>query len=130
MIESLEKNLQREERPILKERDFKDFIETRDIAPEDFDTIKRFSSYPKDFFIGMHNFFANFMDSRHYILELEGLIKVVQERIKEAANDEKRKNLLIDKEDFYYLLIKFINKYDWTTAKHLIAVFERRKIEK
>lgn len=111
---------------ILEEKDFKNFIETREISPEDFKIIEELSAFDKDFFIDFHNFFSVHHSKEKHIRELENQIKFLKEDFNRVEN-EYRKNELEKKILFEESLLEFLKKYDPSAGRHLISIFERRK---
>ncbi len=112
---------------VLEEKDFKNFIETREIKPEDFRIIEELSLFDKDFFIYFHNFFSANRSAEFQIKELESQINNLKhdltlEYISDDAKKEKKKQI-----PFQNLLLEFLRKYGPGISQNLIAVFERRK---
>lgn len=116
---------EKEEKSVLEEDDFKNFIESREIKPEDFHLIEKLSHYPKDLFImELHNYFG--FSRENTVSELERDIRRKKEEIGKAQ-DEKFKAILEKRIGIRSLFLEIAKKYDWTTCMHLERVFERRK---
>lgn len=111
---------------VLEEKDFKNFIEMREISPEDFRIIEELSRFDKDFFIYFHNFFSAHNSKEKHIKELERQIEFLKKDVAKAGDgwvkDELKKRI-----PFEELLFEFLKKYDPGAGAHLIAIFERRK---
>lgn len=111
---------------VLEEKDFKNFIKTREISSEDFRIIEELSRFDKDFFIYFHNFFSANNSKEIQIKELESQIEFLKKDVAKAE-DGWVKNELKKRIPFEELLLEFLKKYDPGANRHLIAIFERRK---
>lgn len=114
----------KEEKSVLEEEDFKDFIEFREIKLEDLHLIEELSRYPKYFFIELHNYFG--FGRENTVRRLEEDIKHEKEEM-ERTNNKELKSLSETRFEILSLFLEIAKKYHWTTCKHLNSVFERRK---
>lgn len=116
-----------EKHHFLEEEDFKNLIELRKIAPEDFHILEELIRYDKNFSIGMlHNFFSFSRENSHKDIGVD--IKNLETELKRA--DDAESKILLEKEiSFLKLFLEFTQKYDYMAADHLNRVLERRKIK-
>lgn len=101
---------------IIDEEEIKVLIKSRDIRSEDFYILEQMTGFSKNLLIGnFHNLFQ--FNRENSVIELERSI-VCREKDGRSSEEEVR---------LYKLLLDFTNKYDWTAARNLVVVFERRK---
>ncbi|MEK7070792.1 MAG: hypothetical protein AAB966_03215 [Patescibacteria group bacterium] len=96
---------------VLEDGKVKDFIQDRDIKPEDFYLIEKLSTFSKpDIIEGLHNLFN--LSKERSGADLEGIIKNTKDDAKKAM---------------YEVALKFYQKYDWIVSWNLIRVLENLK---
>jgi hypothetical protein len=93
---------------ILSEQDMKSVIERRGVAEDDFYIIEELASFPKEYFLDMHNSFSG--DQSSVVNRLNGDIM----------------NADGYRERFLELLLELTNKYGKHTSYNINIVFERR----
>ncbi len=104
---------QRESLPfVIEEPEMKEFIATRNVDPDSFPIIEELAKIDKETLInGMHNFFAYNRETAEYMTALKTSAQ-------HASTEESRR--------MYELFQTFLEKTDRYTARHLVAVLERR----
>ena len=118
------KNQQREKSSFLEDDDYQEFINLRQIKPEDFQVIENLSSYPTEFFITeLHNLFSS--SKENSAQDIRDRIRQINKTLEKYPED---KNLLSLKKriPFLELFLEFTKKYGWMTARHLNSLLERK----
>ena len=92
----------------LFELDIKEFIEKRNIKPEDMNLIKQLETFPKDLIVRtLHNFFTGYKERSAEVLEKQT----------QRETDEITKKM-------YGIFLEFAKKYDWYACWHLVGILE------
>lgn len=99
---------QRNVEALLSTPRMKDFLEDREIRPEDLPLVEALASVPKNVLIsGLHNMFGTYKERS--VNELKGLV--------EQTKDETRATM-------YKTALAFCEKYGWPASWNLVVVLE------
>ncbi len=123
-MNEFKKNQPREKSSFLEDDDYQEFINLRQIKPEDFQVIENLSSYPTEFFITeLHNLFSS--SKENSAQDIRDRIRQINKTLEKYPED---KNLLSLKKriPFLELFLEFTKKYGWMTARHLNSLLERK----
>ncbi len=123
-MNEFKKNQPREKSSFLEDDDYQEFINLRQIKPEDFQVIENLSSYPTEFFITeLHNLFSS--SKENSAQDIRDRIRQINKTLEKYPED---KNLLSLKKriPFLKLFLEFTEKYGWMTARHLNSLLERK----
>lgn len=101
---------------VLEEEDVKNFIERRQIHPEDFHLIETLAKFPPDLVVAeFHNTFTE---------DHEKSLDGIRRRISVLDNDPKH----AWRGEVLRAMLQFAEKYDWGACVNLVMVLEERKI--
>ena len=97
------------EGPIINRPEVQDFINNRDIKPEDLHLLEELASFPKNIIImEFHNFFNTNHERSGQELEM----------LMHNKRDASGKKL-------YEIMIRFYQKYNWATSWNLVRLLEK-----
>lgn len=112
MYEIMEDAPKTESASVLENQKVKDFIESREIRPEDFHLIEKMASFPKSVItLGLHNVFNTYHEESGRRLEA----------FAENAGTSEQKSL-------YDTALEFYSKYDWAVSWNLVRILEGLQI--
>lgn len=99
--------------PVESDPNWHDFLELREISPEDYPLLEELRRFPKSVIYQYHNVFNS--SKERATDELKVSVRLSEEKGDEGADDLA----------FMKLLLQFSEKYHWTAGYNLIRVLER-----